>query len=147
MLCVVAAIAFMGFVAPHLVHIKLFPIPATALIIGTALMIAGLVLRVWSVLTLGRFFRSTVTIQESHLVIQHGVYKYIRHPSYLGVLILVTGLGIASNSLFSLVGTDLIIFVGMQYRIAVEEQVLSSELGRDYQAYISRTKRLIPFFY
>lgn len=58
------------------------------------LVVAGIALRRWSVATLGRFFTTTVEIQPDHQVIETGPYALVRHPSYLGGLLSVVGIGL-----------------------------------------------------
>lgn len=64
-------------------------------IAGEAFFVAGLALRLWAVVTLGRFFKVTVSIQDHHRVIRSGPYRVLRHPSYTGLLLLLGGLGLA----------------------------------------------------
>jgi protein-S-isoprenylcysteine O-methyltransferase Ste14 len=116
-------------------------------VLGALVIIAGVSFRLWSVLTLGKFFRTTVMVQNKHKVITHGPYKYIRHPSYSGALVATVGVGLGTGNWLALLAMLLCIFVGLRYRISVEEKVLQKELGKDYQDYMQRTKKLIPFLY
>jgi protein-S-isoprenylcysteine O-methyltransferase Ste14 len=132
-----------------------FRVPSTALpgdpwywvIAGSIIILLGVWLRVWSVRTLGRFFRRTVMVQGAHRVIEDGPYRYLRHPSYTGFLLSTLGLGFVLGNWLGLVVMLIIVFLAFQQRILVEEAVLSRELGESYQAFMKRTKRLIPFVY
>lgn len=119
----------------------------TRFLTGTIVIWLGWILRFWSVQTLGKFFRSTVMIQKDHRVIQSGPYKLLRHPSYAGGLLMLTGVGIGMGSWIGLVLMEVIAFAGFGKRIAVEEKTLVQSLGREYRDYMKRTKRLIPFIY
>lgn len=115
--------------------------------IAIVIFVVGMVLRWFAIIYLGRFFTVNVAIAESHKVIDTGPYRWVRHPSYTGMLLMFLGIGIASGNLLSL-----FIFVGLPavallYRIGIEEAALSSALGGTYTEYAGKTKRLVPFVY
>ena len=112
---------------------------------GISLVIIGIVVRQWAVFTLGRFFTLTVGIQKDQKVVDYGPYRFVRHPSYLGLLITLTGIGLALQSWEGTLTMVGISGLAIGYRIHIEEKVLVSELGDDYVQYMKRTKRLIPF--
>src|ERR1700682_5429671 len=70
--------------------------------LGIALIFIGIVIRATAIFTLGRFFSVKVTIQESHELIERGVYRWIRHPAYTGLLLSFIGVGFALGSWLSL---------------------------------------------
>jgi protein-S-isoprenylcysteine O-methyltransferase Ste14 len=115
--------------------------------VGLALMMVGITLRWWSVIHLGRFFTVKLRVVSDQHVINTGPYRYLRHPSYAGGLILCLGNGIALGNALSL----LIIFIpSILYilkRIATEESLLIDALGDPYKAYMQHTKRLLPGVY
>lgn len=108
-------------------------------------MYGGIALRLYAATTLGVYFTTTVaTVHEHHLVSQ-GPYRYIRHPSYTGFLLILAGFGLCFANWLSpliMVGVALI---GFAYRIRVEERLLQEQLGQPYRTYMGRTKRLIPY--
>jgi protein-S-isoprenylcysteine O-methyltransferase Ste14 len=114
--------------------------------IGVFLFIAGGVLRLWPVFVLGRRFSGLVAIQPGHTLVTTGVYAVIRHPSYLGLLINALGWALAFRSMAGVLLTALTI-VPIIARIQAEEILLRSEFGADYDAYRSRTSRLVPGIY
>jgi len=120
-------------------------LPSWAFYLGIGLMIAGIVLRQWSIAVLGRYFSRTVGVQEGQAVVDRGPYRLVRHPAYTGSLLTMVGLGFVLQSWGAVL--VLIAFFGMAfgYRIHVEEGVLTSKLGDEYVAYAKRTKRLIPY--
>ena len=61
--------------------------------LGVMLFAAGGVLRIWPVFVLGRRFSGLVAIQPGHTLVTSGVYGIIRHPSYLGLLVRLAGVG------------------------------------------------------
>ena len=115
--------------------------------IGIALLFLGLLLRVYSIIHLGRFFTVNVAIAHDHRVVDTGPYRYVRHPSYTGVLLAYLGLGLCLANWVSLLIILLPSTAIMLWRIAIEERALRSGLGEDYVAYSNRTRRLVPYLY
>lgn len=113
--------------------------------VGIACMWAGLILRLWAVLTLGRFFRLVVLVQEGHRVVDRGPYRLLRHPSYAGTMLTLLGLGLALRSWPGCAAAVLIPLIGYAPRIIVEERALRDSLGDAYVRYSRRTRRLLPF--
>ena len=92
-----------------------------------------------------KILSGVVGIQKDQKVIEKGPYKYVRHPSYTGALIIFIGLGLALQSWAGVLTLILLFIIAYGYRIYVEEKVLISELGEPYIEYKKRTKRLIPY--
>jgi protein-S-isoprenylcysteine O-methyltransferase Ste14 len=120
-------------------------LPSWSFYVGTGLMIAGIVLRQWSIAVLGRYFSPTIGIQEGQAVVDRGPYRLVRHPSYTGLLIIYIGLGFVIQSWGAVLVLVAYFAAAFGYRIHVEEAVLTSKLGDEYVAYAKRTKRLIPY--
>ena len=120
-------------------------LPSGAFYLGIGLMIAGILLRQWSIAVLGRYFSRTVGVQEGQAVVDRGPYRLVRHPAYTGSLLTMVGLGFVLQSWGAVL--VLIAFFGAAfgYRIHVEGAVLTSKLGDKYVAYARKTKRLIPY--
>lgn len=116
----------------------------TWLVVGLALMWAGVALRVWGVATLGRFFRRVVVVQAGHRLVTEGPYRLIRHPAYAGNLLLYLGIGVALGNGLSALACATLPALGHLPRILVEERALTEGLGEEYRRYASRTARLIP---
>ena len=118
--------------------------PWIAVATGLTLTWAGIAIRVWAILTLGSFFRRVVTIQEGHRLVTRGPYRFVRHPSYTGAVIALTGLGIALDSPVSAAALFVLSLLGYLARINVEERALIEAFGDDYREYAHRTARLVP---
>jgi protein-S-isoprenylcysteine O-methyltransferase Ste14 len=114
---------------------------------GIVVMFVGLAIRWTAIYTLGKYFTRTVTIKHDHLIIQRGLYKYLRHPSYTGALIALAGLGLAFTNWLSFVLIFAPILVAALYRMHVEEDALEEAFGGEYVEYAKHTKRLIPKIY
>ena len=113
-------------------------------LVGFTILVAGFLLRAWAILTLGRFFTPSVQIQSGQRVVESGPYRYVRHPSYTGMLVALIGLGIALDDWLSLLVLALLPLTGILVRIRYEELVLLEALGDDYRDYASRTSHLVP---
>ena len=114
--------------------------------LGVALFATGGALRIWPVFVLGHRFSCLVAIQSGHTLVTNGIYGVIRHPSYLGLLINSLGWSLAFRSRVGVLLTVLLI-PPLVARINAEEKLLHSEFGDNYNAYRSRTWRLIPAIY
>lgn len=114
--------------------------------LGVALLAAGGVLRLWPVAVLGRRFSGLVAIQPGHELVTTGPYRYIRHPSYLGLLICALGWGLAFNTAVGVL-LALANIPPLVARMNAEERLLSSEFGAAYEIYRAHTARLIPGVY
>jgi protein-S-isoprenylcysteine O-methyltransferase len=121
------------------------PAPPQLLVsLGIAMIWVGLALRIWSVRTLGRYFRITVTTQEDHQLIDSGPYRRLSNPAYTGAMITLAGIGLAMGSWLSLAGMILFPLLGFAWRIRVEEESLKARFGADFAAYRSARWALIP---
>jgi protein-S-isoprenylcysteine O-methyltransferase Ste14 len=114
--------------------------------IGVALYAAGGALRLWPVFVLGRRFSGLVAIQPGHTLVTDGIYRVIRNPSYLGLLVLSLGWALAFRSGVGVLLVALNI-PPLVARMNSEERLLRSQFGQEYEAYRARTWRLVPGLY
>jgi protein-S-isoprenylcysteine O-methyltransferase Ste14 len=114
--------------------------------LGVVLFTVGGGLRLWPVFVLGRRFSGLVAIQPGHELVTSGVYRVIRHPSYLGLLVNSLGWVVAFRSGVGVLLTALLI-PPLLARIHAEERLLRTQFGGEYDAYRNRTWRLIPGLY
>jgi protein-S-isoprenylcysteine O-methyltransferase Ste14 len=103
-------------------------------------------LRLWPVFVLGNRFSGLVAIQPGHQLITDGVYRYIRNPSYLGLLAMMLGWGLAVRTAVGVMLTVLML-PPLFARIRAEERLLRAHVGAEYDDYCARTWRLIPGIY
>ena len=110
-------------------------------------LVAGLALRWTAVLSLGKSFSANVAIHSTQTVLKTGLYRWMRHPSYTGLLLCILAVGLHTRNWISL----LVIFVppiaALLYRIHVEEIALHEHFGQEYIDYSRQTSRLIPGIY
>ena len=119
----------------------------TFLAIGVVLIVIGLSIRILSILTLKQHFTYSVAIIENHKLIETGLYKSIRHPGYLGQLLVFVGISTSLSNWLSIVLMVIPIAIGYIYRMRIEERFMIEQIGEDYLNYKDRTKRLIPMIY
>lgn len=142
-LMLLASIVSSMLVAGH----RLAPLPGPdwwPVAAGLTLVWAGIAFRLWAVFTLGSFFKTLVVIQEGHSVVDRGPYRWLRHPSYSGMLATTVGLGLAEGDWISLAIMLFGPLIGLLVRIHVEERALLRALGHEYADYAQRTARLVP---
>ncbi len=115
--------------------------------VGIAVILIGMLLRIVSIVTLGRFFTYNVAIREGHALITRGAYRWVRHPAYTGLLVSFLGYGLALNNRVSLAVAFLPVLCVMIRRIKIEEAALASEFGEVYAEYRRHSRRLLPWIY
>ena len=109
--------------------------------------LAGLAIRWIAIYSLRKYFTIDVSIRSDHKIVDTGIYKYVRHPSYSGSLLSFLGLGITTLNWISGIIIVVPIMIAFIYRINIEEQVLTTFFGDQYKQYCAATKRLIPKIY
>jgi protein-S-isoprenylcysteine O-methyltransferase Ste14 len=114
--------------------------------LGFSLYVSGGALRIAPVFVLGRRFSGLVAIQPGHELVTNGIYGRVRHPSYLGLLIMGLGWALTFRSGVGVVLAGLVI-PPLLARIRSEEALLQSQFGEEYDSYRRRTSRLIPGIY
>ena len=114
---------------------------------GVLLIIIGLIIRIKAISELKQHFTYTVTEIENHELIETGLYKNIRHPGYLGQLLIFMGTALSFSNWLSVVFMMIPVLIGYINRIIVEERFLTKQMGQKYIDYQKRTKRLIPKMY
>jgi protein-S-isoprenylcysteine O-methyltransferase Ste14 len=119
----------------------------TVFALGIAVWLGGICLRLYSVRTLGRFFTTDVAISKGQRVVEQGPYRWVRHPSYLGGLLAMAGLGMTLTNWLAMALPACCLAAAYVYRIRVEEQALVRGLGPAYSDYMQRTWRLIPYVF
>jgi protein-S-isoprenylcysteine O-methyltransferase Ste14 len=115
--------------------------------IGVVAMLAGSLIRRHCWRMLGTSFTGDVRVRAGQEVIQRGAYRFVRHPSYTGGILLNTGVGIALGSWLGALLLAVASFASYSYRMAVEERALLAEIGEPYRDFMSTRKRLFPFVY
>lgn len=143
-LAILAAILLGSQVAARVAAARMPGPWSTAAAIGFAIVVAGIAYRLWAVETLGRQFRTAVTLFDDHRLIEAGPYRRTRHPSYAGALVTCAGFGASLHNWLALLVLIALPFAAFRYRIAVEERALAGHFGPSWEAYRARTGALLP---
>jgi len=128
---------------PPLARLPVRPLPSAARASGLGLEAAGLGLRTWSMRTLDASYTRTLRVANAQVVIEGGPYRHIRHPGYLGSLLIWVGFALSSGSLAAVAVVGALLVPTYRRRMASEEALLAAALV-GYEAYAARTKRLVP---
>ena len=110
---------------------------------GLVLAVPGFVLMLWARASLGKQFSIQVTIQTGHRLVTGGLYRYLRHPRYSGILLFLTGTALVYRSLGAL-AVALVSIGVLLWRIADEEKLMQQQFGAEWDSYAAKTARLIP---
>lgn len=113
---------------------------------GFVLLAAGSALRLWPVFVLGRRFSGLVAIQRDHELVTTGVYRYVRNPSYLGLLVSSFGWALVFRAATGVL-ISVLLLIPLLARIRSEERLLAEHFGDEYDSYRARTWRLLPGIY
>lgn len=113
-------------------------------VLGLIVMASGLLLRQWAVLVLGRSFTPEVRVRSGQEIVERGPYRWVRHPSYTGLLVFFAGLGLALSNWISLAVLVVTPLAGLLLRLRSEERALLAVMGEPYKRYAASHKRLLP---
>jgi protein-S-isoprenylcysteine O-methyltransferase Ste14 len=111
---------------------------------GLTLLAAGVALRAWSIATLGRFFQYRIEVQPGHRIVSGGPYRWVRHPSYSGLALVLGGTALATGDVLSLLVMAVLVAAGLTVRIRAEERQLIERLGAPYERFAAERKRVVP---
>jgi protein-S-isoprenylcysteine O-methyltransferase Ste14 len=115
--------------------------------LGLTLMLGGLTIRYWAAKTLDKSYTRTLQIIEGQKIVNQPPYNVIRHPGYLGTLLMEIGAGLAVTNWIVLLAVSVIGISSRAYRIVVEEKMLEESFGEEYKIYSDNTWKLLPFLY
>ncbi|MBY0275862.1 isoprenylcysteine carboxylmethyltransferase family protein [Candidatus Binatia bacterium] len=108
--------------------------------VGVVIAVLGATALVWTDRRLADHFSTAASAAK---VMTDGPYRWIRHPRYASVLLLMLGMALVFGSLFGWLSLAVVVMAVLR-RIAREEPHLRETLGAEYDAYASRTARLVP---
>ncbi len=114
---------------------------------GLILFAAGVGLRYWGILHLKAQFTRHVTVREGDQIVSTGPYSKLRHPLYTGLFFIGTGMALFFASIIATLAGAILLTVTLLIRIRYEEQLLVSKFGPEYEEWMKRRYRLIPFIY
>jgi protein-S-isoprenylcysteine O-methyltransferase Ste14 len=111
------------------------------------ILILGLAIRATAIATLGRAFSANVATRAGQRLERTGLYRLVRHPSYLGLELILLALALHARTWACFTVALVPPTLAVLYRIHVEETALHLAFGADYEDYCQSTKRLIPGVY
>ena len=113
--------------------------------IGQILFYSGIVIAIWAAILLGPNLTPLPKPKPSGEFIQSGLYRFVRHPIYFGVILVCFGWASIEQNLYTLVlAIILLIFFDLKSR---QEEIWLTEKFSEYAEYKITTKKLIPFIY
>lgn len=113
---------------------------------GLAMLLVGVAFRQWAIHSLGRHFTDRARILEAHQLIEHGPYRWIRHPSYSGLVLIFMGFAAYLASPAAMLSCALLLPWSLWRRIAVEEALMHDHFGVAWERFSRVRGRLLPRF-
>lgn len=141
---VAMAFFFMENTSIYPLKLRLLPNPGIGSVFSIASVVIGLVIAILARRTLAANWSGSVTFKKGHKLITTGIYHYIRHPIYTGILLMFTGSGVLAGSVGAILG--FVVLVGAFWlKLQQEEELMTRHFPKEYPPYKSKTKALIPF--
>jgi protein-S-isoprenylcysteine O-methyltransferase Ste14 len=112
--------------------------------LGIGVVLLGIVLREWSVISLGRFFNVSVMVASGQILVKRGPYHWLRHPAYSGSILSLVGFSLSIGTWAGALLVFLLSFIGYLHRLRIEEKALLEALGDEYRAYMQHSWRFFP---
>jgi protein-S-isoprenylcysteine O-methyltransferase Ste14 len=95
--------------------------------------------------TLGRQWRIDAGLNADHELVRSGVYRVVRHPIYTSMLCLLLATGFLITPLPLFIVAAILFMIGTEIRVRVEDNLLSSRFGEDFQTYRRSVSAYLPF--
>jgi protein-S-isoprenylcysteine O-methyltransferase Ste14 len=121
-----------------------YPLHPVPLFAGALLLALGLWLFYRSHADLGTNWSITLEVREEHQLVTRGVYRRVRHPMYLALLIYSAGQALALPNWLAGPSYAVAMVLLFALRVGPEERMMLEQFGKDYEAYRVTTRRLIP---
>ena len=121
-----------------------YPLRNGSLVAGVTCMVIGLWLFYRSHADLGTNWSITLEVREQHRLITQGVYRRVRHPMYLALLLYSIGQALVIPNWVAGPSNLIAFIILFGLRVRAEEKMMADEFGDEYAAYTARTKRLVP---
>lgn len=117
-------------------------VPAASLA-GLALTAFGIALSIWARITLGANWSGVVTLKKDHQLIRTGLYRWIRHPIYTGILVAMIGTALIKGHLRGWLGFA-VILATFYFKARREEGFLRQEFGQGFEEHMRNTGMFLP---
>jgi protein-S-isoprenylcysteine O-methyltransferase Ste14 len=119
------------------------PLPAWLRLTGGVVCAVGLGLLSWTLRSLGTNLTDTVVTRRAHTLVTHGPYRWVRHPFYDALALLVLAIALLAANWFIL-AAGAVVFVLLAVRTRTEEAQLLARFGEPYRTYVRATGRFVP---
>jgi len=147
---VLLTLAWLGFFVPlvwvarPVLAFADYPLRPVPFVAGILCLVVGLWLFYRSHADLGTNWSITLEVREGHQLVTQGIYRRVRHPMYLALLLYSVGQALVLPNWVA--GPSYLVAFGLLFalRVGREEQLMLEEFGQDYEAYMARTNRLVP---
>ncbi len=114
---------------------------------GLMIYLSGLICRYWSIKMLGLNFSRATEAEESQALVGSGLYSYLRHPLYLGLFLLTTGIPLFLTNYPAAIFSAVIMFASLNKRMQEEEELMEEVIGTRYLEWKAQRYRFLPFIY
>lgn len=121
-----------------------YPLHPVPLVIGSLCLALGLWLFHRAHADLGTNWSITLEVRDRHQLVTHGIYRRVRHPMYLSLLIYSLGQALVLPNWLAGPSYGVAMLLIFFLRLAPEERMMLAQFGPEYEAYRARTRRLIP---
>jgi protein-S-isoprenylcysteine O-methyltransferase Ste14 len=121
-----------------------YPLHPAPFVAGALCLALGLWLFHRSHVDLGSNWSITLEVREQHKLITEGLYRRVRHPMYLSLLVYAAGQALVAPNYVAAASYAVAMVLLVALRLGPEERMMREEFGDQYKAYAQRTKRLVP---
>jgi protein-S-isoprenylcysteine O-methyltransferase Ste14 len=101
-------------------------------------------LRLQAIKSLGKFWSLHIEIRGSHEFVQSGPFRWVRHPTYLSMIMELLAVGLILNAWWMLMLIPFLFIPALVLRIKKEEVALIEKFGEAYRDYQKTTPAVIP---
>lgn len=135
-------VIFFGLVTYLISYISIGQLPKYLQMLGGVLLLAGVLIRVWSTTLFFKHKKQIIAINPSNqILLKEGPYKFSRNPLYIGWFFMLFGYSFIFHSLSVLVFSILFILLTHLYVFYIEEERLVKALGDQYKKYTNEVSR------
>jgi len=113
-------------------------------LISWALLILSIYVVITGYLLLKSKGKPDSNFENTSLLVKSGIYGYIRHPLYLSIFLLGTGVMLKNPEPFQLI-LGAVNLISVYFTALIEEKEMIAKFGEDYKTYMTETKMFIPF--
>lgn len=119
------------------------PLPEWVRWTGFGILVASNALLLWTLHSLGTNLTDTVVTRKIHTLVVRGPYRWVRHPFYCSVALVILSTSLIAANWFLMV-TGPVALMMLAVRTPIEEAKLVERFGDDYRRYMSCTNRFVP---